>query len=111
MRAKGISLSCSSSASAARRHASSADLPPAVRAPRFRNASILRSPTTFSVFVDGRKDAADSIGGRVVRDWAVGDREVGFFEVSMAIHLEEDVVHPRRRAAVKGGVDQRSEDT
>ena len=60
--------------------------------------------------VDCRKDAADSIGGRVVRDWAVGDREVSLFEVSMAIHFEEDVVHPRRRTAVKGGVDQRSED-
>ena len=54
-----------------------------------------------------REHAADAAGRGLVRNRAVGDREVGFLDEAVPIDLERDVVVPRRRAAKKRRVDQR----
>ena len=64
----------------------------------------------FGGLGDRRDDAADApVGGRVGHR-TVRDREVRFFGEPVPLHLEEDVVHPRRWSAVEGRVDQRSDD-
>ncbi len=64
----------------------------------------------FGGLGDRCDDTADSpVGGRVGHR-TVRDREMRFLGEPVSLHLEENVVHPRRGSAVEGRVDQRSDD-
>ena len=64
----------------------------------------------FGGLGDRRDDAADSAVGGRVGHWTIRDREMRFLGEPVPFHLEQDVVHPRRRSAVERRVDQRSDD-
>ena len=60
--------------------------------------------------VHGGQHPADAARRGLVGHGAVGDREVGLLDEAVAVDLQEDVLHPRRRPAVEGGVDERADD-
>ena len=64
----------------------------------------------LSDLMHGTQHPADTPRRVVVGHGAVGDREVGLLDVAVAVHLQEDVLHPRRRAAAEGRLDERADD-
>ena len=63
----------------------------------------------FGDLVNGRQDAADRARDGIVGHRAVGDCEVQLFEKIVAINVQLNVLHPRRRAAFKWRINERLE--
>jgi len=64
----------------------------------------------FGDFVDGREHAPDPARRGLVGHRAIGNGEMRLFDEAMPVYFEGNVLHPGRRAAREGRVDQRLED-
>ena len=64
----------------------------------------------FGNLVHRRQHPADAARRGVVGNRAVGDGEMGLLDEPVPVDLQQDVIHPGRRAAVERGVDQRLQD-
>ncbi|MFZ2069602.1 MAG: hypothetical protein WAV27_26830 [Xanthobacteraceae bacterium] len=65
----------------------------------------------FGDLVNGREHAADAAHGGLVGHRTISDGEMRLFEKAVAIYVQLDVFHPRRRAAFKWRIDERLENS
>jgi len=72
--------------------------------------SVALTDDLFRDLVYRADDAADPAWWCVVQHRTVGDGPVRFLHESPAVHVQENVVHPRRRATPERGLDQRADD-